>query len=201
MVNASDLDALFGGSPVAGMAPAQAPGAPGLIASDQGAREADESDLPRAWQVLEQVMDPEVPVVSVVDLGIVRGVDWVDGHLQVLITPTYSGCPATELIESEIAKALQQAGFRAPRLERRLAPAWTTDWISEQGRERLRVYGIAPPVGSSSKRSLFGEKDEICCPHCGSRDTTVISQFGSTACKALYRCRSCLEPFDYFKCI
>lgn len=195
----SELDALFGGSPVAGMGSSDQ--SAGLIASDGGAREADASDLPRAWQVLEQVMDPEVPVVSVVDLGIIREVAWVDGHLMVAVTPTYSGCPATELIESEISKALERAGFRAPHLERRLAPAWTTDWISEQGRERLRVYGIAPPAGSSSKRSLLGEKDEICCPHCGSHDTEVVSQFGSTACKALYRCRSCLEPFDYFKCI
>lgn len=190
MANASEIDALFGGSPVAG-----------LIASDGGAREADESDLPRAWQVLAQVMDPEVPAVSVVDLGIIREVSWGDGHLRVAVTPTYSGCPATELIESEIARALERAGFRAPRLERRLAPAWTTDWISAQGRERLRAFGIAPPAGSTSKRSLLGEKDEVCCPHCGSHDTEVVSQFGSTACKALYRCRACLEPFDYFKCI
>lgn len=191
---AADLDALFGPR-----ADSAAPSA--LIASDGGAREADASDLPRARQVLEQVMDPEVPVVSVVDLGIVRKVDWHDGHLRVVVTPTYSGCPATELIESEIARALEQAGFRAPRIERRLAPAWTTDWISAQGRERLRVYGIAPPSGSSSKRSLLGEPDTVCCPQCGSQDTEVVSQFGSTACKALYRCRSCLEPFDYFKCI
>ncbi|SDU00139.1 1,2-phenylacetyl-CoA epoxidase subunit PaaD [Geopseudomonas guangdongensis] len=191
---AADLDALFGPR-----ADSAAPSA--LIASDGGAREADASDLPRARQVLEQVMDPEVPVVSVVDLGIVREVDWHDGHLRVVVTPTYSGCPATELIESEIARALEQAGFRTPRIERRLAPAWTTDWISAQGRERLRVYGIAPPSGSSSKRSLLGEPDTVCCPQCGSQDTEVVSQFGSTACKALYRCRSCLEPFDYFKCI
>ncbi|WP_455231287.1 1,2-phenylacetyl-CoA epoxidase subunit PaaD [Geopseudomonas aromaticivorans] len=198
MANASEIDALFGGSPVAGLG---GEAQPGLIASDGGAREADESDLPRAWQVLAQVMDPEVPAISVVDLGIIREVSWVDGHLRVAVTPTYSGCPATELIESEIARALEQAGFRAPRLERRLAPAWTTDWISAQGRERLRAFGIAPPAGSTSKRSLLGEKDEVCCPHCGSHDTEVVSQFGSTACKALYRCRACLEPFDYFKCI
>lgn len=172
-----------------------------LIASDRGARPAAAGDLALARAVLERVMDPEVPVVSVVDLGIVREIDWRDGHLHLVVTPTYSGCPATELIESEIDAALEQAGFRAPRLERRLDPAWTTDWISERGRERLRAYGIAPPHGSASKRSLLGESPQVHCPQCGSAHTELLSQFGSTACKALYRCRECLEPFDYFKCI
>ncbi len=171
-----------------------------LIASDRGARAGTAEDLGEAWSVLGQVMDPEVPVVSVVDLGIVRGLDWQDGHLHVVVTPTYSGCPATEVIEQDIKHALIQAGFAAPRLERRLDPTWTTDWISEHGREALRVYGIAPPAGSTSKRSL-GEQPEICCPQCGSRNTEQLSQFGSTACKALYRCCDCREPFEYFKCI
>lgn len=172
-----------------------------LIASDSGARAAQGGDLTHAWAVLEQVMDPEVPVVSVVDLGIVRDLDWQAGHLHLVVTPTYSGCPATEVIEGDIRQALEQAGFAAPRLERRLTPAWNTDWISTQGRDRLRAYGIAPPVGSSSKRSLLGDSPEVLCPQCGSAHTELLSQFGSTACKALYRCRECLEPFDYFKCI
>ncbi|MFI8481468.1 1,2-phenylacetyl-CoA epoxidase subunit PaaD [Pseudomonas sp. NPDC078700] len=172
-----------------------------LITSDHGARPGSASDIAAAWQVLNEVMDPEVPVVSVVDLGIVREVDWQHGHVHLVVTPTYSGCPATEVIEDDIRLALEQAGFAAPQLERRLTPAWSTDWISDEGRERLRVYGIAPPVGSSSKRSLLGEAPIICCPQCNSTHTELLSQFGSTACKALYRCRDCLEPFDYFKCI
>ena len=172
-----------------------------LIASDQGARAVQPADLAAAWATLAQVMDPEVPVVSVVDLGIVRCLDWQAGHLHVVVTPTYSGCPATEVIESDIREALELAGFKAPLLERKLTPAWTTDWITDSGRERLRAYGIAPPSGSSSKRSLLGESPMILCPQCGSAHTEVLSEFGSTACKALYRCCECREPFDYFKCI
>lgn len=169
-----------------------------LIASD---RPAQPTDLASAWATLALVMDPEVPVVSVVDLGIVRDLDWQAGHLHVVVTPTYSGCPATEVIESDIREALEQAGFRKPHLERKLTPAWSTDWITDDGRERLRAYGIAPPVGVTSKRSLLGESPVVVCPQCESAHTEVLSEFGSTACKALYRCRDCLEPFDYFKCI
>ncbi|WP_447096915.1 1,2-phenylacetyl-CoA epoxidase subunit PaaD [Pseudomonas sp. CF10PS3] len=169
-----------------------------LIASD---RPAQPTDLAAAWATLALVMDPEVPVVSVVDLGIVRDLDWQAGHLHVVVTPTYSGCPATEVIESDIREALEQAGFRKPHLERKLTPAWSTDWITDDGRERLRAYGIAPPVGVTSKRSLLGESPTVVCPQCESAHTEVLSEFGSTACKALYRCRDCLEPFDYFKCI
>ncbi|MBB6290485.1 MULTISPECIES: 1,2-phenylacetyl-CoA epoxidase subunit PaaD [unclassified Pseudomonas] len=172
-----------------------------LIASDNGARKPTVEDIPKAWKVLSEVMDPEVPVISVVDLGIVRTVSWEDGHLQVEITPTYSGCPATEVIEHDIRCALEGAGYRAPRLSQRLTPAWTTDWITDAGREALRQYGIAPPSGSSSKRSLLGEPLQITCPICGSEHTERLSQFGSTACKSLYRCIECREPFDYFKCI
>jgi ring-1,2-phenylacetyl-CoA epoxidase subunit PaaD len=172
-----------------------------LIASDQGARAPQPGDLDAAWAALNQVMDPEVPVVSVVDLGIVRDLDWRDGHLHVVVTPTYSGCPATEVIESDIRAALELAGFCAPHLQRTLTPAWSTDWITDTGRERLRAYGIAPPAASSSKRSLLGESPQVLCPQCGSAHTERLSEFGSTACKALYRCRDCLEPFDYFKCI
>jgi len=174
-----------------------------LIASSRGARALSADDLPRAWEVLEQIMDPEVPVVSVVDLGMVRELSWRNGYLHVVLTPTYSGCPATDTIERDIKTALEQAGFITPQLEQRLSPAWTTDWISTSGRERLRAYGIAPPIGSASKLSLItGEKNlAVPCPLCGSTHTQRISEFGSTACKALYRCLDCLEPFDYFKCI
>lgn len=172
-----------------------------LIVGDRGARPGHPDDIDRAWDVLNRVMDPEVPVVSVVDLGIVRSVDWQDGHLHLVITPTYSGCPATEVIKHDINQALSEAGFCSPLLETRLAPAWNTDWISEEGRGRLREYGIAPPVGSASKRSLLGDLPSVACPVCGSEHTERLSEFGSTACKALYRCRDCLEPFDYFKCI
>ncbi len=173
----------------------------GLIGSDRGARNGTPDDVHRAWAVLHDVMDPEVPIVSVVDLGIVRDVTWQQGHLHTAVTPTYSGCPATEFIEELIEDALVKAGFDNPVLERRLTPAWTTDWITDKGREQLRAFGIAPPVGSASKKSLLSDNDVIACPHCGSQHTDRISEFGSTACKALYRCHDCLEPFDYFKCI
>tara|TARA_Y100001949_G_scaffold176008_1_gene187498 strand:- start:633 stop:1211 length:579 start_codon:yes stop_codon:yes gene_type:complete len=173
----------------------------GLIGSDLGAREGTQDDVQRAWTVLMDVMDPEVPVVSVVDLGIVRDVSWHNGHLHAVVTPTYSGCPATEFIEQTIEEALVNAGFDNPVLKQRLNPAWTTDWITEKGREQLRAFGIAPPVGSASKRSLLSGEDQVNCPHCGSEHTERVSEFGSTACKALYRCNDCLEPFDYFKCI
>ncbi|WP_416424121.1 1,2-phenylacetyl-CoA epoxidase subunit PaaD [Pseudomonas sp. App30] len=172
-----------------------------LIVSDRGARPQQAGDLAQAWAVLDQVMDPEVPVVSVVALGIVRDLAWEAGHLQVVVTPTYSGCPATEVIEGDIRDALEQAGFPAPSLQRQLTPAWTTDWITPQGREQLRAYGIAPPEGSTSKRTLLGQAPQVLCPQCGSAHTELLSQFGSTACKALYRCVECREPFDYFKCI
>jgi ring-1,2-phenylacetyl-CoA epoxidase subunit PaaD len=145
-------------------------------------------------------VDPEIPCVTVADLGILRSVE-VDGNIAVArVSPTYSGCPAVLAIELAIEAALREVGF-APKIERVLSPAWTTDWITPEGREKLRIFGIAPPArASNSVRALFGET-EVTCPKCGSRDTERISDFGSTACKALYRCRSCAEPFDYFKCI
>ncbi|MFU1519050.1 1,2-phenylacetyl-CoA epoxidase subunit PaaD [Vreelandella alkaliphila] len=175
-----------------------------LIGSDRrGLPPAGEKgDIDAVLAVLEQVPDPEVPVVSVVELGIVRDIDWVDDRLAVNVTPTYSGCPATEVIEQHIHEALVAAGYSDPLIQRRLSPAWTTDWLTNAGREKLRAYGIAPPVGSASKRSLTGQSDPVVpCPLCGSNTTERVSEFGSTACKALYRCRDCLEPFDYFKCL
>ena len=155
----------------------------------------------RAWAAAAAVLDPEVPAVTVAELGILRAVDIDDqGRAVAQVTPTYSGCPAVLAIELAIEAALRQAGFD-PVIERVLAPAWTTDWITEAGREKLHAYGIAPPVvGSSSKRALFGEIT-VACPRCASTQTSKLSEFGSTACKAQYRCNACYEPFDYFKCI
>jgi ring-1,2-phenylacetyl-CoA epoxidase subunit PaaD len=163
------------------------------------------------WQVLESVPDPEIPVVSVVKLGIVRGLAWDDdepGTLVVRVTPTYSGCPATELIATDIRSALTAAGVPLVRLEIQLAPAWTTDWMAPEARAKLREYGIAPPGGSASGQVRIDVSGlrmarraavAVACPRCGSERTRVLSQFGSTACKAQYRCDACLEPFDYFK--
>ena len=154
---------------------------------------------------LEDVPDPEVPAVSVMDLGIVRDVQWQGDELVVAITPTYSGCPATSVIAFEIESALRAKGIDRLRIERRLSPPWTTDWITPEGRQRLEAYGIAPPAeiaGGPSPFDRFLRKDPmIACPRCKSNNTDRVSEFGSTPCKAQYRCRDCLEPFDYFKCI
>jgi ring-1,2-phenylacetyl-CoA epoxidase subunit PaaD len=161
---------------------------------------AENSAQKRAWDAAAAVPDPEVPCVTVADLGILRSVDMENGVAVARVTPTYSGCPATLAIEMSIEAALLEAGFEA-RVERVLSPAWTTDWVSDEGREKLRAFGIAPPQkASNSVRALFGET-AVTCPHCGSEETSRISEFGSTPCKALYRCNSCAEPFDYFKCI
>ena len=157
----------------------------------------DRSEL--AWATAAAVPDPEVPCVTVADLGILRAVE-LDGDVAVAkVTPTYSGCPAVLAIELAIEAALLKAGFKA-KIERVLSPPWTTDWITEEGREKLRAFGIAPPVGGRSVRSRFAEP-KIPCPRCGSDQTEKISEFGSTPCKAHYRCNSCIEPFDYFKCL
>lgn len=160
----------------------------------------------QVWSWLGEVPDPEIPAVSVVDLGIVRDVAWDGGEIVVTVTPTYSGCPATSFIALAIENELRAKGLHEVRLERRIAPPWTTDWISEGGRERLRAYGIAPPVGKAGQFSpldrVLGRRPvAIGCPHCGSVDTARVSEFGSTPCKAQYRCGDCLEPFDYFKCL
>ena len=163
---------------------------------------AHRTDRARAvWDVLHQVMDPEIPVISVVDLGIVREVTDEAGAVEVVITPTYTGCPATKQIEFDIRQALDKAGFEEAGMQISLSPAWTTDWITQQGREQLKAFGIAPPEGTARKRALFGGDANVACPRCASRDTEQISEFGSTACKSLWRCRTCREPFDYFKCI
>ena len=149
---------------------------------------------------LRSVMDPEIPVLSVVDMGVIRKIE-VSDHLVVTITPTYSGCPAMNTIEADIKKCLLNEGYQNIVVKTVLQPAWTTDWLTENGREQLKAYGIAPPQGSTSKRVLFLEDETVPCPQCNSENTELVSEFGSTACKAQYKCKDCLEPFDYFKCI
>lgn len=158
-------------------------------------------DLHAAWTALHSVMDPEIPVISVVDLGIVREVLHCDGAIEVVITPTYSGCPAGQQIEQDIRTALDDAGLAHAQLKVSLSPPWTTDWMTDAGRQNLRQFGIAPPPMKASKRALFEEAGEVACPNCGASDTEQVAEFGSTACKALWRCLSCREPFDHFKCI
>jgi ring-1,2-phenylacetyl-CoA epoxidase subunit PaaD len=153
------------------------------------------------WAVLETVKDPEIPVISVVDLGIVRDVRKAGDGLEVVITPTYTGCPATHQIEGDIRAALDRAGYGKVGLATELDPAWTTDWITPEGRDQLKDFGIAPPEGKPGKRALFAAADPAQCPRCGSRHTELVSEFGSTACKSLWRCTACREPFDYFKCL
>lgn len=152
-----------------------------------------------AWNAAAQVVDPEIPVLTIADLGVLRDVTVTDGAVEVAITPTYSGCPAMNMIAVEIELALEREGIRNPKIRTVLSPAWTTDWMSEQGRRKLKEYGIAPPQAGSGRRALFGEQ-EVACPQCGSVNTEVLSEFGSTSCKALWRCKACREPFDYFKC-
>lgn len=161
-----------------------------------------------AWAVLDTVMDPEVPALSLRDLGIVRDVALTDssGAMEIVLTPTYSGCPATEMIQQSVLDALDLAGLGPARVRMQRAPAWTSDWISEEGRRKLRDYGIAPPGPVASDAAVplrFIRRAEratpIACPRCASNDTERLSQFGATACKALYRCRACQEPFEYFK--
>jgi ring-1,2-phenylacetyl-CoA epoxidase subunit PaaD len=160
----------------------------------------------QVWHVLESVPDPEIPVLSVVDLGIVRHVRWVAGSdgqpkLHVGITPTYSGCPATEVIRHSIVTALEEEGYVSATVEEVLSPPWTSDWVTEAGRQKLEGFGIAPPERSvANPRHLF-RPPVVACPRCASNATERVSEFGSTPCKAHYRCTSCLEPFDYFKCL
>ena len=158
----------------------------------------------RAWEVLGAVLDPEVPALSVRDLGIVRDVVDHGDELEVVLTPTYSGCPATEVIEANVLSAIESEGLGPARATLRRAPAWTTDWISEEGRRKLREYGIAPPshvvpADGVPVRIFRRAEEKIACPHCGSVRTEQLAAFGSTACKAMYRCLSCREPFEHFK--
>ncbi|WEK37136.1 MAG: phenylacetate-CoA oxygenase subunit PaaJ [Candidatus Pseudobacter hemicellulosilyticus] len=154
------------------------------------------------WSLLEQVTDPEVPVLSIIDLGIVRDVQVKGSEAHIVITPTYSGCPAMDVISMGIRMQLLASGFEKVTISQVLSPAWTTDWMSEAGKEKLRAYGIAPPHPTPQlcNNKLFADEAAVQCPQCGSWHTRRISEFGSTACKSLYQCQDCREPFDYFKC-
>lgn len=153
------------------------------------------------WKILEEVSDPEIPVLSVVDLGVVREVNETANHQWVVkITPTYTGCPATYVMEEDIKKRLKQENIEVD-VEVSLSPAWTTDWLSDEAREKLKAYGITPPQDEGDKSVLFGKRPQVPCPRCHSLDTKLLSEFGSTACKALYQCNACEEPFEYFKCL
>ena len=152
----------------------------------------DQATVSDVWKWLADVPDPEIPAISLVDLGIIRDVSWQGDTLEITVTPTYSGCPATSVINFEIEAALRRNGIENLSLKRQIAPPWTTDWLSEEGRKKLEAYGIAPPQPAGGPQH---------CPHCQSKAVERISQFGSTPCKAQWRCTDCLEPFDYFKCI
>ena len=152
--------------------------------------------------ILKEIPDPEIPVISIVDLGVIRKINITDNSVDIDITPTYSGCPAMKQMEDDIISTLKQKGIENINLKMVYTPAWTTDWLSADAKERLRKYGIAPPQESTTDKSFItGKTKQIKCPRCGSLHTEMVSQFGSTACKALYKCKDCLEPFDYFKCI
>ena len=158
--------------------------------------------IQKVWSILESVVDPEVPVLTVTDLGIIRDVKVNEDEVEVIITPTYTGCPAMDMIAMNIRLALIEEGYQKVKITSVLSPAWTTDWMSEAGKEKLKAYGIAPPNPKQvvCDTKLFADQEAIQCPLCNSYHTKLISQFGSTACKALYQCIDCKEPFDYFKC-
>ena len=151
--------------------------------------------IKKLWLLLEEVCDPEVPVLSILDLGIVRDIEIKNDVVEIIITPTYSGCPAMDAISMDIKFKLLENGYKKIKITSVLTPVWTTDWMTEAGKEKLKAYGIAPP------KRAFNDEDELpSCPQCASPNTKLLSQFGSTACKALYQCIDCKEPFDYFKC-
>ena len=160
------------------------------------------NDAATIWKILNEVPDPEVPVLSIIDLGIVRDVRVTADQVEIVITPTYSGCPAMDVISMQIRMAMLQHGYAHTKITTVLSPAWTTDWMSAAGKDKLKAYGIAPPnaVPSVCDVELFQQDEAIQCPRCNSYHTKMISRFGSTACKALYQCNDCKEPFDYFKC-
>jgi ring-1,2-phenylacetyl-CoA epoxidase subunit PaaD len=167
---------------------------------------SNQEEIKRIWLLLENVCDPEVPVLSIIDLGIVRDVqvlkDSFENKVIITITPTYSGCPAMDVISMGIRMALLEAGYKNIQINTVLSPAWTTDWMSEAGKQKLKEYGIAPPHSNQSvcHPEAFQEEEAIQCPRCDSYNTNLISRFGSTACKSFYQCADCKEPFDYFKC-
>ncbi len=158
---------------------------------------SDKTETAQLYEILSCVVDPEIPVLTLQDLGVLRDVSIIDGEVEVTITPTYAGCPAMETMRSDIESTLAAAGYEQVTVRQLLNPAWTTDWMTKSGRGKLRAYGIAPPVSTACGKST----GQIECPQCNSAEVKLISEFGSTACKALYQCQECREPFDYFKCI
>jgi ring-1,2-phenylacetyl-CoA epoxidase subunit PaaD len=191
------------GSPVAPIPSPQGGGEPACTPTGgnrQDERRAGDADLERARKVAAAVVDPEIPVLTLEDLGVVRGVERREGRIVVKLTPTYTGCPATLVIQLGVQAALVEAGLPDAKVESVLSPPWSTDDITEEGRRKLKDFGIAPPVRGARARTLFAQ-ETVACPKCGSTATSRISEFGSTACKALWRCEACAEPFDYFKCL
>jgi ring-1,2-phenylacetyl-CoA epoxidase subunit PaaD len=159
-------------------------------------------DISAVQAAIADVCDPEIPVLTLFDLGVIRAIEFAhDDAVEITITPTYSGCPAMNVMAIDLQTALLKAGFDNARIKTSLSSAWTTDWMSNEGRKKLLDYGIAPPAAKASRRALFGDNDALACPLCASTRTVKMSEFGSTACKSLWRCESCLEPFDAFKCI
>jgi len=158
-----------------------------------------ESGKQKISSILNTVNDPEIPILTIMDLGIVREIKIKDETVEVLITPTYSGCPAMDFIGMNIRKVLRENGFEKIKITHQLSPAWTTDWMTEEAKDKLRSYGIAPPVSKTFDKKYLQDLP-VACPHCHSINTKLISEFGSTACKAIYQCTDCGEPFDYFKC-
>jgi ring-1,2-phenylacetyl-CoA epoxidase subunit PaaD len=153
------------------------------------------------WRILTEVPDPEIPVLNVVELGIIRHVRLQDGQVTVGVSPTYTGCPATEVIRNSIESRLQSEGYERAKVESVLSPAWTSDWLTDSARTKLKEYGIAPPAHAVGNPKHLFREPKVTCPRCASVQTQKISEFGSTPCKASYKCSSCLEPFEYFKCI
>jgi ring-1,2-phenylacetyl-CoA epoxidase subunit PaaD len=157
----------------------------------------------KIWNLLEEIPDPEIPVLSIHDLGIVRKIDEINNEIIVTITPTYSGCPAMNVFEADIVTTLNKYGYDNVSIKTTYDPPWTTDWLSEEAKKKLQDYGIAPPEQKTTDKNalLVDDRKSVTCPQCKSTNSKMISQFGSTACKALYQCNDCMEPFDYFKCI
>ncbi|MDX2417132.1 MAG: phenylacetate-CoA oxygenase subunit PaaJ [Xanthomonadales bacterium] len=159
--------------------------------------DTNNTETARLFDLLSSVVDPEIPVLTLQDLGVLRDISIEEGEVKVTITPTYAGCPAMETMRADIEATMAAAGYEQVKVQQKLSPAWTTDWMSQHGRDKLRAYGIAPPDSTACGQSLGQMK----CPQCNSAKVKLISEFGSTACKALYQCQDCREPFDYFKCI
>lgn len=160
------------------------------------------ASLEEIKKVISEIPDPEIPVITIQELGVLRDIFYQEESLKVVITPTYSGCPAMDRFQKDIIEKLELLKVKSYEIKKQFDPAWTTDWITEEAKLKLKDYGIAPPVHKTiDKKSLLGNKQSIECPRCKTKETELVSQFGSTACKAMYRCTSCLEPFEYFKCL